>query len=65
MAHKHTQHDGPLFSSGLANAAEDSRPKPASNEGFALYMARSAFSKSSAATIHALAALRADLRTAA
>jgi hypothetical protein len=54
-----------LFSSALASAVEDSRPRHMSNEVLALFMARKTLSKSSAAMTHALAAPRADSRTAA
>src|SRR5438128_307196 len=54
-----------LFSSALASVGEGSRPKPTSNEVFALFMARNTFSKNSAVTIHVLAVPAADSRTAA
>src|SRR2546421_7234641 len=54
-----------LFSSALASAVEDSRPRHTSNEDFALFMARNTSSKSSAAMTRALAAPHANSRTAA
>ena len=54
-----------LFSSALASAVEDSRPRHTSNAVFASSTATSTFQKSSAATIHVLAAPRADSSTVA
>ena len=55
----------PLFSSALASAGGGSRPRLASNEVFALFMARSTCRRSLAAMTHVLAVPRVDSRTAA
>ena len=53
-----------LFSSALASAAEDSRPRHTSSEGIALFTARNTSSRSSAAMTRALAVPHADSKTA-